>query len=166
MINLSVNIKGIELNYPIYISNSDLSGLKNAVLNEIGHKNYIIVFSEKVYKLYSKILDFPKEKTLVLKDGEAEKSQKNYLKILDFALKNKLKREDSIIAAGGGVVGDVTGFAAATYMRGVNFIQIPTTLLAATDSSVGGKVAINTKYGKNLIGAFYQPKAVFINTNF
>ena len=166
MINLSVNIKGIELNYPIYISNNDLSELKNTVADEINHKNYIVVFSEKVYKLYSKILDFPKDRTLVLKDGEAEKNPKNYFKILDFALKNKLKREDSIIAIGGGVIGDVTGFAASTYMRGINFVQIPTTLLAATDSSVGGKVAINTKYGKNLIGAFYQPKAVFINTNF
>lgn len=166
MINLSVNIKGMELNYPIYISNSDLTELKSAIFNEINHKNYIVVFSEKVYKLYSKILDFPKEKTFVLKDGENEKNYKNYLKILDFALRNKLKREDSIIAIGGGVVGDITGLAAATYMRGINFIQVPTTLLAATDSSVGGKVAINTKYGKNLIGAFYQPKAVFVNINF
>ena len=93
MINLSVNIKGIELNYPIYISNNDLSELKNTVADEINHKNYIVVFSEKVYKLYSKILDFPKDRTLVLKDGEAEKNPKNYFKILDFALKNKLKRE-------------------------------------------------------------------------
>ena len=87
-----------------------------------------------------------------MKDWENEKNQKNYYKILDFALKNKLKREDSIIAIGGGVVGDIAGFAAATYMRGINFVQVPTTLLAATDSSVGGKVAINTKYGKNLVG--------------
>ena len=166
MINLSVNIKGIELNYPIYISNNNLTELKSAILNEINHKNYIVVFSEKVYKLYSAVLNFPKEKTFILKDGENEKNHKNYIKILDFALKNKLKREDSIIAIGGGVVGDITGFAASTYMRGINFIQVPTTLLAATDSSVGGKVAINTKYGKNLIGAFYQPKAVFININF
>lgn len=166
MINLSVNIKGIELNYPIYISNSDLTELKSNIINEIGEKNYIVVFSKKVYKLYSKILNFPKENTLIINDGEAQKNFKNYKKILDFALKHKLKREDSIIAIGGGVVGDIAGFAASTYMRGINFIQVPTTLLGATDSSVGGKVAINTKYGKNLIGAFYQPKAVFINVNF
>ena len=166
MIDLSVNIKGIELNYPIKIMNNDLSELNSALMEEINHKNFIVVFSEKVYKLYSKILDFPKEKVFILKDGEDQKNYKNYLKILDFALKNKLKRDDAIIAIGGGVAGDIAGFAAATYMRGINFIQVPTTLLAATDSSVGGKVAINTPYGKNLVGAFYQPKSVFININF
>lgn len=166
MTDLYINIKPNEFSYPIYISGDDLSELKNSVMDAINRKNYIVIFSEKVYKIYSKILDFPKEKTLILRDGEAEKNFKNYTKILDFALKNKLKREDAIIAVGGGVVGDISGFAASTYMRGIKFIQIPTTLLAATDSSVGGKVAINTKYGKNLIGAFYQPSAVFININF
>ena len=166
MINLSVNIAQKDVNYPIYISNEDLNDLKNKIMAEIGHKNYIVVFSEKVYKIYSKLLDFPKDYVFVLKDGEVEKNHKNYLKILDFALRRKLKREDAIIAVGGGVVGDIAGFAASTYMRGINFIQVPTTLLSATDSSVGGKVAINTKYGKNLVGAFYQPKAVFININF
>lgn len=166
MINLSVNLKEKEKNYPIYINNNDLSALKNSILEEINNKNYIVVFNEKVHKLYSKILDFPKDKVFILKDGEREKNHKNYFKILNFALQKKLKREDAFIAIGGGVVGDLTGFAAATYMRGINFIQVPTTLLAATDSSVGGKVAINSDYGKNLIGAFYQPKAVFINVNF
>ena len=166
MINLSVNINEKNISYPIFISNEDLSALKDKIAAEINHKNYIVVFSEKVYKLYSKILNFPRERTYILKDGESEKNYKNYIKILDYALKNKLKREDAIIAIGGGVVGDITGFVASTYMRGINFIQVPTTLLAATDSSVGGKVAINTKYGKNLVGSFYQPKAVFININF
>ena len=166
MINLSVNIKGLELNYPIYINNIDIENLKNAILNETDNKNYIVVISKKVHKIYSKILDFPKDKTLVITDGEREKNYKNYLKILNFALKKNLKREDSIIAIGGGVIGDLAGFAASTYMRGINFIQVPTTLLASTDSSVGGKTAINTKYGKNLVGSFYQPKAVFINVNF
>lgn len=166
MINLSVNIKENNKNYPIYINNIDIENLKQAILSEIDNKNYIVVFSSKVYKLYGKILNFPKSQTFILPDGEKEKNFKNYTKILDFALSKNLKREDAIIAIGGGVVGDIAGFAASTYMRGINFIQIPTTLLAATDSSVGGKVAINSKYGKNLIGAFYQPKAVFINVNF
>lgn len=166
MIELSVNIKGKEKIYPIHINNIDLENLKNAILEEIHYKNYIVVISQKVHKLYSKILDFPKDKIFVLKDGEKEKNYQNYGKILDFALKRKLKREDAIIAIGGGVVGDLAGFVASTYMRGINFIQVPTTLLAMTDSSVGGKVAINTKFGKNLIGSFYQPKAVFINVNF
>ena len=103
---------------------------------------------------------------MVLKDGENQKNFKNYEKIINFALSKKLTREDSIIAVGGGVVGDISGFVASTYMRGINFIQVPTTLLACTDSSVGGKTAINSKFGKNLIGSFYQPKAVFINVNF
>lgn len=166
MINLSVNIKGKDKNYGIFITNNDLSELKNTILNKINQKNYIVIFSEKVHKLYSKNLDFPKDKTFILKDGEREKNYKNYIKILNFALTKKLKREDAIIAIGGGVVGDLSGFVASTYMRGINFIQVPTTLLAATDSSVGGKVAINSDFGKNLIGAFYQPKAVFINVNF
>lgn len=166
MTDLSVNIAAKELNYPIYILNDDISKLRNIITEFISEKNYIVVFSKKVYKLYSKILDFPKSKTFILPDGESQKNFKNYSKILEFALKNKLKREDAIIAVGGGVVGDISGFAASTYMRGIKFIQVPTTLLAATDSSVGGKVAVNTKYGKNLIGAFYQPHAVFININF
>jgi len=166
MINLSVHIKGIELNYPIYINNIDIDKLKESILAHTDNKNYIVIISKKVYQLYSKTLDFPKEKILVLKDGEKEKNYNNYQKILNFALSKKLKREDSIIAIGGGVVGDLAGFAASTYMRGINFIQVPTTLLAAVDSSVGGKTAINSKYGKNLIGTFYQPKAVIINVNF
>ncbi|MBQ8459420.1 3-dehydroquinate synthase [bacterium] len=163
---MEVNIKGQEISYPIYISNTGLENLKNLILDEINHKNYVVVFSKKVYNLYAKILDFPKDKTLILPDGEKEKNFKNYQKILDFLLSKKLKREDYVIAVGGGVIGDITGFSASSYMRGINFIQVPTTLLASTDSSVGGKTAINTKFGKNLIGAFYQPKAVFININF
>lgn len=166
MINLSVKIKEKEKSYPIYINNIDICNLKNAILNEINNKNYIVIFNQKVYKLYGQILDFPKDKIFILKDGEQEKNYKNYIKILEFALVKKLKREDAIIAIGGGVTGDIAGFAASTYMRGINYIQVPTTLLSATDSSVGGKTAINTKFGKNLIGTFYQPKAVFINVNF
>lgn len=166
MEKLEVNIKEKNLSYPIIINNDDIENLKFTILNQIGNKNYIVIFSKKVYKLYSKTLDFPKDKIFILKDGENEKNFKNYKKILNFALSKKLTREDAIIAIGGGVIGDIAGFAASTYMRGINFIQVPTTLLACTDSSVGGKVAVNSKYGKNLIGAFYQPKAVFINVNF
>jgi 3-dehydroquinate synthase len=166
MIKLSVNITNKNIGYPICIYNTDLSELKRLVLENINYKNYIVIFSQKVYKLYSKILDFPKDKIYVLPDGEKEKNYKNYIKILNFALSKNLKREDAIIAIGGGVVGDLAGFVASTYMRGIKYIQIPTTLLSATDSSVGGKTAINTNFGKNLVGTFYQPSAVFINVNF
>ena len=166
MMELSVNINSKNKNYPIYITSNKIENLKESILESINYKNYIVVVSKKVFDLYSEILKFPKDKIFILKDGEIEKNYKNYLKILDFAFSKKLKREDSIVAIGGGVVGDLAGFVASTYMRGVNFVQVPTTLLAMTDSSVGGKVAINNKFGKNLVGAFYQPKAVFINVNF
>lgn len=166
MLQINVEIKEKEISYPIIINNEDISNLKNSIFDKIGTKNYIVIFSQKVYKLYSKILDFPKDKTFILKDGEGEKNFKNYAKILDFALRKKLTRQDYIIAIGGGVVGDIAGFAASTYMRGIKFIQVPTTLLACVDSSVGGKTAIDTKYGKNLIGSFYQPNYVIINANF
>lgn len=166
MCKLEVNIKSAQKNYPIFINNHDIEKLKDEIFDYIGSKNFIVIMSRKVYKLYSNILKFPKEKNFYIKRRGKEKNIKNYTKILDFALKNRLTREDSIIAIGGGVVGDLAGFAASTYMRGINYIQVPTTLLACTDSSVGGKTAINTSYGKNLIGSFYQPNSVFINVNF
>ncbi|HCB10899.1 MAG TPA: 3-dehydroquinate synthase [Cyanobacteria bacterium UBA11991] len=166
MCKLEVNIKNSEKNYPIFINNRDIETLKQTVLDYIGEKNYIVVISSKVYKLYSSKLNFDKHKIFILKDGEKEKNIKNYTKILQFILKHRLTREDAVIAIGGGVVGDIAGFAASTYMRGIKYIQVPTTLLACTDSSVGGKTAIDTSYGKNLVGTFYQPDAVFININF
>ena len=92
--------------------------------------------------------------------GEESKSAENYLNILNFLADNHITRTDLLIALGGGVVGDITGFAAATYLRGIPYIQIPTTLLAMVDSSVGGKTAIDLPGGKNLVGAFYQPSLV------
>jgi len=92
--------------------------------------------------------------------GEASKNAATYLNILNYLADHKLTRSDVIIALGGGVVGDVTGFAAATYLRGISYIQVPTTLLAMVDSSVGGKTAIDLPAGKNLVGAFYQPSLV------
>ncbi len=101
--------------------------------------------------------------TLVLEDGEDAKNFFSYQKILQNLLDNRFERNDSIIALGGGVVGDLVGFAASTYYRGINYIQMPTTLLAMIDSSVGGKTAINVPQGKNLIGTFYQPRLVYID---
>lgn len=96
----------------------------------------------------------------VIKAGEASKSAESYLSLLSFLAQNKITRSDCLFAIGGGVVGDLGGFAAATYLRGIEFIQIPTTLLAMVDSSVGGKTAIDIPEGKNLVGAFYQPSLV------
>ena len=166
MSEIFVNIKGNETNYPIYIKNKPISNLKEKILEKINGENYLVVISEKVEKLYGKELDFPKKNKFFLKDGEKEKNFKNYQKIMMRALELKLTRKSSIIAIGGGVCGDLSGFVASTYMRGINFIQVPTTLLACCDSSVGGKTAIDTKFGKNLVGTFYQPKFVFINPLF
>lgn len=92
--------------------------------------------------------------------GESSKNAQTYLNILNFLAENQLTRSDVVVALGGGVVGDITGFASATYLRGISFVQIPTTLLAMVDSSVGGKTAIDLPAGKNLVGAFYQPALV------
>lgn len=100
-----------------------------------------------------------------IEDGEQYKSIDSWRQILDHLLQNKHHRTTTLIALGGGVIGDLTGFAAACYQRGVGFIQVPTTLLAQVDASVGGKTAVNHVEGKNLIGAFYQPKAVLIDTD-
>ncbi|MBO5317039.1 MAG: 3-dehydroquinate synthase, partial [Oscillospiraceae bacterium] len=97
--------------------------------------------------------------------GEASKNGQTYLSILNFLAENQLTRADALIALGGGVVGDITGFAAATYLRGIRYIQLPTTLLAMVDSSVGGKTAIDLPAGKNLAGAFCQPNLVLCDTN-
>jgi len=102
--------------------------------------------------------------TLVLEPGEETKSLREYGRVLDFLAEQGVDRTSVLFAVGGGVIGDLGGFAAASYLRGIEFFQIPTTLLAMVDSSVGGKTGINLKAGKNLVGAFHQPKAVFIAT--
>ena len=122
--------------------------------------------STKVFKLYHEKLGLNINEVLVLPDGEKHKNFKTYIKILETASQKGLTRGDVIIAIGGGVIGDIAGFAASTYMRGIDYIQVPTTLLAMVDSSVGGKTAIDMKDAKNIVGTFYQPKAVFININF
>ncbi len=161
---LNVNVEKKE--YPIEISDNSIAKL-NQELFEITHgRKRLIVISKKVYELYSEKLNFSDEEIFILKDGEKEKNIKNYLKIAEKAISIGLTRKDVLIAIGGGVVGDITGFVASTYMRGIGFIQVPTTLLSMVDSSVGGKTAIDLKEAKNIIGSFYQPEAVFININF
>ena len=96
----------------------------------------------------------------ILPDGESYKTLETLARILDVAVANRLARDSTVVALGGGVVGDMAGFAAACYQRGIDFVQVPTTLLAQVDSSVGGKTGVNHPGGKNLIGAFHQPVAV------
>lgn len=152
--------------YPIEISDDSFAKLNQELYELTRGQKRLVVMSKKVYKLYFNELNFSEEEVFVLNDGEKEKNYKNYLKILKKAIELGLTRNDIMIAVGGGVVGDMTGFVASTYMRGIDYIQIPTTLLSAVDSSVGGKTAIDLDEAKNIIGTFYQPKAVFININF
>lgn len=129
----------------------------------------LIICDDNVHNLYYGDLDHVlagtgyEYRVVVIPHGEATKSLKWAERLYTEALNAKLDRQSTIVALGGGVVGDIAGFIAATYMRGINFIQIPTTLLAQIDSSIGGKVAVNHTQAKNIIGAFYQPSMVYIN---
>jgi 3-dehydroquinate synthase len=152
--------------YPIYINSESFEELNEKLDKESAGRKRLIIISEKVFKLYKKSFKFNKDELFVLKDGETQKNIRNFEKIIQKAISLKLSRKDIIIAIGGGVVGDMAGFVASTYMRGIEFIQVPTTLLACVDSSVGGKTAIDMPNGKNFVGAFYQPKSVYINLNF
>ena len=154
--------------YPIYIGASLLNN-PAFLENHLVSKQVLIVTNEKVASLYlhELLAQFSSSlnvKSVVLKDGEEFKTTSELNKIYDALLKNKFNRQATLIALGGGVIGDMTGYAAACYQRGVNFIQVPTTLLAQVDSSVGGKTGVNHPLGKNMIGAFYQPKCVLIDT--
>jgi len=157
--------------YPIIIDENLLKYAGSYIKKSTKAQKLLIVTNNTIYPLYGKTLKEALNKEniehyfLILEDGEKYKSNKTLESIWNKAIELKLERKDSIVAFGGGVVGDITGFAAATYLRGVDFIQIPTTLLAQVDSSVGGKVAINHKLGKNLLGAFYQPKLVLSDIN-
>lgn len=153
-------------NYKINITDDKFSKLIEDINLLTSAQKRLFVVSQKVYNLYKKELCIDEQELLILKDGESEKNFKNYIKILETALTIGLTRTDAIIAIGGGVIGDIVGFAASTYMRGIDFIQVPTTLLSMVDSSVGGKTAIDMNNVKNIVGSFYQPKEVFININF
>ena len=155
--------------YSVIIKDS-LCELKSYAKQVIKGDKIAIITDKRVEKLYLKqveeIFSDSEVYTYVVNGGEESKSITCYYEILEFLAENTFKRNDTIIALGGGVIGDLAGFTASTYMRGINLIMIPTTLLAMVDSSVGGKTAINLKSGKNLAGSFYQPSLVYISTEF
>ena len=159
-----------DRSYPIVIGQSLLSD-PGLIARHAAGKRVAIVTNTTVGPLYldkvvALLMQAGKQvTTVVLPDGEEEKTWANLMRVFDVLLAEKCDRKTTLIALGGGVIGDMTGFAAATYMRGVPFIQVPTTLLAQVDSSVGGKTGINHPLGKNMIGAFYQPQAVVADTS-
>lgn len=166
MITLNVDLD--ERSYPIFIG-QDILNDKSLISPYVSGKQVVIVSNETIAPLYlDKVLglfsDYQCE-TVILPDGEVYKTYDGILPIIDRLMEKQFDRRVTLVALGGGVIGDMTGFAAAIYRRGVNFIQIPTTLLAQVDSSVGGKTGVNHPLGKNMIGAFHQPQCVLADTN-
>mgnify|MGYP006189243511 CR=1 FL=1 len=167
MRKLSVNLG--ERSYPIYIG-ANLLGQHNLLTPHMAGTQGMIVTNETIAPLYLDALraalsDMAVLDTVVLPDGEQYKNLETLNRIFDGLLEGRHNRKTTLIALGGGVIGDMTGFAAAAYQRGVDFIQVPTTLLSQVDSSVGGKTGVNHPRGKNMIGAFHQPNAVLIDTS-
>jgi 3-dehydroquinate synthase len=167
---ISLNVELGDRSYPIAIGRGllDDSSLLNRHIG--GSGKVAIVTNTTVAPLYLDKVAGPLRAAgrevvpIILRDGEEFKNWESLNEVFDALLANKCDRKTTLVALGGGVIGDMTGFAAATYMRGVPFVQIPTTLLAQVDSSVGGKTGINHPLGKNMIGAFYQPRAVIADT--
>jgi 3-dehydroquinate synthase len=159
-----------ERAYPIHVG-AGLLSRPELVLSHLKSNQVAIVTNTTVGPLYLETLQTGLETAgmrvtpIVLPDGEQFKNAETLGRIYDALLTNRMERKGTLIALGGGVIGDLTGFAAATYLRGVPFIQVPTTLLSQVDSSVGGKTGINHPLGKNMIGAFYQPNVVLADTD-
>src|SRR3989337_1262259 len=164
-VNLSSN------SYNIYIDNGILERVGDTLVKEKTPCKTLLITDKNIEKVYGNIVaeSLIRNKFDVrivsLKPGEDQKTLETAITLYDACFDHKLGRHSMIIALGGGVVGDISGFVASTFMRGIPFIQIPTSLLAQVDSSIGGKVAVNHPKGKNMIGSFYQPKAVFIDTD-
>jgi len=167
---INLNVELGERSYPIAIGPGLLAD-PAALARHVGGHKAAIVTNTTVAPLYLEQVAAPLRAAgrevveIVLPDGEEYKHWGSLMQVFDALLANKCDRKTTLVALGGGVIGDLTGFAAASYMRGVPFVQIPTTLLAQVDSSVGGKTGINHPLGKNMIGAFYQPRAVLADTS-
>ena len=164
----TLNVDLGERSYPIYIG-SGLLGRPELVKSHVVGQQVMIVSNDTVAPLYldkvkQAFVDF-QVSDVVLPDGEEYKNLTILNRIFDALLENRFERKSTLVALGGGVIGDMTWFAAACYQRGIPFIQIPTTLLAQVDSSVGGKTGVNHELGKNMIGAFHQPRCVIADTD-
>ena len=162
---IKLYIKAGNQKYPIFIGNNILNKLNNFLEeNSINFNQCLVIVDKNIpKKLINKVLNSLSKKKIFLHyfySSEKNKNQKSIDDILSILLSKDFNRNDCIISIGGGITGDVSGFAASIFKRGLKFINIPTTLLSQVDSSIGGKTGINSKYGKNLIGAFYQPSLV------
>ena len=164
----TVDVELGDRSYPIFIGQG-LLNKPGLVTSFFGKGKIVIVSNDVVAPLYlektRQLFSGHDVAEIILPDGEANKNLDAISHIYDRLLAGKYDRNTLLVALGGGVVGDITGFAAATYLRGIHFIQIPTTVLAQVDSSVGGKTGVNHSLGKNMIGAFYQPRCVLADTD-
>lgn len=161
-----INLEFSDKNYSIYIDRGFLNKIPQLIYQSFQYRKVMIITDENVGELYLEAFKaaFSCEvSTYIIEAGEQSKSLSVAEKIFHHLSLENISRKDCIVALGGGVVGDLAGFVASTYLRGIDFVQVPTSLLAQVDSSVGGKVAVNIPLGKNLVGSFYQPKAVYID---
>jgi len=164
---ISINLKSSNRYYDIIVGSNILDIAGSVILEKISNKTCLIITDDNIAPLYLQKLEKSLKEanhnlleSIIIPAGEEAKSFNNLINLTNDIFKRKIDRNTLIIALGGGVIGDLTGFASSITLRGLDFIQIPTTLLSQVDSSVGGKTGINSDYGKNTIGAFYQPKLV------
>ena len=168
---IKLNIKTKTQEYPIIIGSNLTSNISNIIKkNSINFKQCLLIVDEKVPKKFiSNIKKSLKQKKIYIyffRANEKNKNIDNVKKILEILLKKNFSRDDCVISVGGGITGDVSGFVASLFKRGLKFINLPTTLLSQVDSSIGGKTGVNSKHGKNLIGSFYQPNLVITDIQF
>lgn len=169
-VNININ-NDLKINYDILVEKGLINDTGKLVKEVLRGKRALIVTDDIVDKFYTEIVKKSLEKediitsVCVLQNGETNKNIESIYNIYSSLAKNELSRKDIIIALGGGVIGDMAGYAAAAWMRGIDFVQIPTTLLACVDSSVGGKTGINIREGKNLVGAFHSPRLVIMDSD-
>ena len=167
----TININVSSKNYDIYIGKSILKNAGEIITNLGFNGKLLIVTDDNVAPLYLEVVKKSIENAgikvydVILSNGEENKNMDSVMHIYEVAAKNNFNRKDMFVALGGGVIGDMTGFAAATFLRGIKYVQIPTTLLAQVDSSIGGKTGIDLPYGKNLVGAFCQPETVIADSS-
>ena len=160
---LAISLKSKK--YKIFLGNNLLNQIDFILKNHLTNKNIVILY-DKALKDRLNILELSLSKvaskivSIEISSGEKSKSLNNYIKLCEQVIKTGISRDTIIVAFGGGVIGDLVGFVSSTLLRGLNFIQIPSTLLSQVDSSIGGKTGVNSVYGKNLVGTFYQPIAV------
>ena len=168
---IKLNIKTKSQKYPILIGSNLISNISNIIKkNSIEFTNCLLIVDTNVSKniiiKLKKSLNKKKIDTFLFKANEKNKNINYVNKILEVLLRKNFSRDDCIISIGGGITGDISSFAASLFKRGIKFINIPTTLLSQVDSSIGGKTGVNTKYGKNLVGSFYQPNLVISDIQF